>query len=192
MSETVWFEQVDTALIALIQSVVKLPDETNKLVSIPVSVRKPEEDFKIESYPSATIFNLSNRLDKFRHFPDIRAVVARDPAHFNMTLEKNAVPYKLTYQIDFWARLISDMNEMTRKWLYYAGSDFNLSVKDLSNITRSCFVQMRGNVVKADLMEGSQRTYHTVVTYEVWVEIDEREQVTAPMVTTLTNTIEKI
>ena len=53
MSESVWFEQVDTAFVSYLKSVVRFGEK-----SVPVSVRKPDEDFKIESYTSITLYNL--------------------------------------------------------------------------------------------------------------------------------------
>ena len=57
-SESVWFEQVDTALIDYIKGIVKLPDASGVLTPVPVKVRKPDEDFKIEEYPCITLYNL--------------------------------------------------------------------------------------------------------------------------------------
>ena len=55
LSESVWFEQVDTALINYIKGIVKLPNSNGVLTSVPVKIRKPDEDFKIEEYPCITL-----------------------------------------------------------------------------------------------------------------------------------------
>ena len=58
-SESVWFEQVDSALISLIQSTVSVYNSQGTLVPVPVKVRKPDEDFKIEEYPCITLYNFN-------------------------------------------------------------------------------------------------------------------------------------
>ena len=173
-SESVWFEQVDTALINYIKGIVKLPDNNGVLTSVPVKVRKPDEDFKIEEYPCITIYNLYSVRDDVRYFPDT-VVVERDPVTHRVVEEKSAIPYSLFYQIDFWSRLQSQMNDMTRLWLgHHPDKSFNLSVKDLSGNDRDCLVLSTDNLKKSDFLTDTKRTFHSVLTYKVWVEIDEK------------------
>ena len=134
-SESVWFEHVDTALINYIKGIVKLPDKSGNLIPVPVKVRKPDEDFKIEEYPCITLYNLYSVRDEVRYFPDT-VVVEKDPINHKLIEEKSAIPYSLFYQIDFWSRLQSQMNDMTRLWLgHHPDRYFNLPVKDLSGMT---------------------------------------------------------
>lgn len=58
MSSSIWFEEIDTALVKFIKAVIQISDRQGSLVSIPVEVRKPDMDFKIETYPSVSIYNL--------------------------------------------------------------------------------------------------------------------------------------
>lgn len=182
-SETVWFEQVDTALIDYIQGIVKLPNASGVLTPVPVKVRKPDEDFKIEEYPCITIYNLYSLRDEVRYCPDM-TVVERDFDNSTMVLEKSSIPYNLYYQIDFWSRLQSQMNDMTRMWLgYHPDKGFNLPVKDISGNPRDCFVLMTDDLKKLDFLEETKRTFHSALTYRVWVEIDEKIRVVEQMVT---------
>lgn len=173
ISESVWFEQVDTALINYIKGIVKLPNSNGVLTPVPVKVRKPDEDFKIEEYPCITLYNLYSVRDEVRYFPDT-VVVERDLDNHKFIKEKSAVPYSLFYQIDFWSRQQSQMNDMTRMWLgHHPDKCFNLPVKDLSGKNRDSFVLMTDDLKKSDFLTDTKRTFHSVLTYKVWVEIDE-------------------
>lgn len=182
VNESVWFEQVDTALIERISNVVKLKNESGELVPVPVDVRKPDEDFKVESYPRITIYNLYSTRDEERYFPD-KVVVLRDDESKTLVEEKGAIPYSLYYQIDFWSRLQSDMNEMTRMWLTsHPDKYFNLDVKDMAGKDRSSFVLLTDDLKKSDYFTGRDRTFHSYLTYRVWVELDERVQTEGAMI----------
>lgn len=182
-SESVWFEQVDTALISYIRSIVRLPNDDGILTPIPVKVRKPDEDFKIEEYPCITLYNLYSVRDEVRYFPDT-VVVERDFETKSLIEEKSAVPYSLFYQLDFWSRKQSQMNDMTRIWLgHHPDKCFNLPVKDLSGNDRSSFVLMTDNLVKSDYLTGTDRTFHSILTYRVWVEIDEKIRIEGKLIT---------
>lgn len=173
-SESVWFEQVDTALINYIKGIVKLPNSNGVLTPVPVKIRKPDEDFKIEEYPCITLYNLYSVRDEERYFPDT-VVVERDFDNHRLIEEKSAIPYSLFYQIDFWSRQQSKMNDMTRMWLgHHPDKCFNLPVKDLSGNNRDSFVLMTDDLKKSDFLTDTKRTFHSVLTYKVWVEIDER------------------
>lgn len=182
-SESVWFEQVDTALIDYIRGIVKLPNANGILTPVPVKVRKPDEDFKIEEYPCITLYNLYSIRDEVRYCPDM-TVVERNFDNNTMVLEKSAIPYSLYYQIDFWSLLQSQMNDMTRMWLgHHPDKGFNLPVKDLSGTPRDSFVLMTDDLKKSDFLTDNKRTFHSVLTYRVWVEIDEKIRVVESMVT---------
>ena len=191
-SESVWFEQVDTALIDYIKGIVRLPNENGILTPVPVKVRKPDEDFKIEEYPCITLYNLYSIRDDFRYCPDM-TVVERDADNHRMVLEKSAIPYSLFYQIDFWSRLQSQMNDMTRIWLgNHPDKGFNLPVKDISGNPRDCFVLMVDDLRKSDFLTETKRTFHSVLTYRVWVELDEKIRVVESMVTTTTQNVKTL
>lgn len=181
-SESVWFEQVDTALINHIRGIVKLPNANGVLTPVPVKVRKPDEDFKIEEYPCISLYNLYSVRDNVRYYPDM-VVVGRDLENNQAILEKGAIPYTLFYQIDFWSRLQTDMNNMTRIWLgNHPDLSFNLPVKDVSGNDRDCLVMLADSLRKFDHLENEHRTFHSALTYKVWVELDERIQVEKPMI----------
>lgn len=179
MSESVWFEQVDTAFISHIQNLISLGGKT-----LPVKVRKPDEDFKIEDYPCITLYNLYSRRDTERYFPD-EVKVESDALNHKCVLEKGAIPFSLYYQIDFWSKLQSQMNDMTRIWLgNHPDRDFILPVIDMSGKERDCYVLLNDIMLnKSDSISGIERTYHSVLTYRVLVEIDENIQREVDMIT---------
>lgn len=184
-SESVWFEQVDRAFIHYIRSIVKLPDSRGVLHPVPVTVRKPDEDFKIESYPCITLYNLYSQRDEIRYCPE-PVVVSRNMETKTIIEESNAIPYSLYYQLDFWSRQQSHMNEMTRLWLGHCPDKcFNLPVTDVSGIERDSFVLLTDGLKKSDELSGTERTFHSILTYRVWVELDERIAVEKPMIITI-------
>lgn len=182
-SESVWFEQVDTALLNYIKGIVKLPDSFGNPSTIPVKIRKPDEDFKVEEYPCITVYNLYNSRDEFRYYSDT-VIVEKDIERGKFIQEKGAIPYNLFYQIDFWSKSQSQMNEMTRLWLgYHPDKCFNLPVKDVSGNDRDCFVLLSEDLKKSDLLTSNNRTFHSFITYRIWVEIDERIRTEGDLVT---------
>ena len=181
-SESVWFEQIDSALISLIQSTVSVYNSQGTLVPVPVKVRKPDEDFKIEEYPCITLYNLYSKRDEIRYYPD-KNIVSRDVEHKTLELESSAIPYTLVYQIDFWSKLQIDMNSMTRQWLgSFPDRHFNLDVYDMAGNKRSSNVMLKDDLKKSDLLDGNERLFHSMLTYHIWVELDELPSATVPMV----------
>lgn len=182
-SESVWFEQVDTALIDYIQGIVKLPNDKGVLTPVPVKIRKPDEDFKIEEYPCITLYNLYSVRDEVRYYPDL-VVVHQDPEANKVVRERGAIPYNLHYQIDFWSRLQSQMNDMTRLWVgHHPDKSFNLPVLDVSGNPRSSFVILTDDLKKVDMLSDTDRTFHSTLTYKIWVELDERIRVESDLIT---------
>ena len=182
-SESVWFEQVDTALIDYITDVVKLQDTHGNFVPVPVKIRKPDKDFMIEEYPSITLYNIYSQRDSIRYNPE-SVVTSRDVLRNKLIEEKNAIPYTLVYQLDFWSKLQKDMNDMTRQWLGHNPDKYiNLPVKDVSGNDRNSFMLLTGNLVKRDYLKAKERTFNSSITYKIWVELDERIKVESDMVT---------
>lgn len=179
MSETVWFEQVDTALIKYIRSGIKV-----NYSPVDVRVRKPDEDFKKEDYPLISLYNVYSQRDDFRRtWEDVP--VEKDIESKTIILEQAALPYNLFYQIDFWAMQQSQMNSMMMQWvsLTQGGKDFNLPVIDSGGHSRSCYCLCRDDFKKSDLVDGTNRIFHSFITYRIYVEIDENVRRTAPMIT---------
>lgn len=183
MSSSVWYEQIDTGLINFISSIVTLKNDGVES-PVPVRVRKADEDFKIENYPMVTIYNLfTSKRQEVRYQP-FDVLVGYDPKTTKGILEKTAVPYSLYYQIDFWSVLQSDMNEMLAKWEYLVSRDFNLPVIDSGGELRYAHALQKGDSMKKiDKLNGTERVYHTAITYRIWAELDEGLQKECDVVT---------
>lgn len=180
MSSTVWIEQVDIALRDFISKHIHVDYE-----KLDVRVRKPDEDFKTEDYPLISFYNVYSRRDDFRRFNNGLVPVSRDTETNTMVLENPSLPYNLFYQIDFWSQKQMHMNSMTMQWLMLTGGgkDFNLPVIDTGGTSRSCYCLCTDDLKKADLLDGTNRTFHSFITYRIYVEIDENIQTVVPMVT---------
>lgn len=174
MNSTVWYEQIDTGLISFIQSIVKLRNSKGEKVPVPVRIRKPDEDFKVEDYPMITITNLfTSKRDEVRYYP-FKVLRGYDASTAKGNLELTAVPYSVHYQIDFWSTKQTDMNEMLRQWCFIVSRDFNLPVIDSGGTHRDTFaLQIGDNLKRSDKLSGGDRLFCSSLTYRIWAEIDE-------------------
>ena len=185
MSANVWFEQVDIGLLSEIKNTVRVKNSKGVLVPLEdnaLIVRKPEEDFKFEVFPCASIYNTNYRFDPVRYSPD-PIMVSKDVENHIATMEDTAVPYELFYQIDFWAQYQEDMNQMTMSWLTKHFRHFNLTVTDDGGIVRTCNCLMGGQPKKSDLVLNKERLFHTIISYRIWVEIDNETRYNVPIIT---------
>ena len=182
MSANVWFEEVDTGLIKEIKNTVEYKNSNGVLVPIEnVIVRKPEEDFKIEKFPCVSIYNLDYKFDPMRY--DAEPVkVGEDIETKKAIMEESAVAFNLIYQLDFWAEYIDDMNTMTRTWLMKHFRSFNLNVIDDGGTKRSCNCYMSEKPKKSDLVLNKQRLYNTIISYCIWVELDNETRYNEDMI----------
>ena len=185
MSANVWFEQVDVALISEIKNTVFHKNQSGILVPLEdtaIIVRKPEEEFKLETFPCVSIYNLTYGHDPLRYNPAL-VKVGEDTENHLVILEEPAVPFNLDYQIDFWSKYQSDMDSMTRTWLMKHYRQFNLKVVDDGGAERTCNCLMKGKVTKSDLVLNNERLFHSVIKLQIWVELDDEIRYNKPMVT---------
>ena len=185
MSANVWFEQVDIGLLNEIKNTVRVKNSKGVLVPLEdkaLIVRKPEEDFKFEVFPCVSIYNTNSKFDAVRYSPD-PIVVERNLTESTATMEDTAVPYELFYQIDFWAQYQEDMNQMTMSWLAKHFRQFNLTVTDDGGTVRSCNCLISGQPTKSDLVLNKERLFHSIISYRIWVELDNETRYNVPIVT---------
>lgn len=185
MSANVWFEEVDTALLKEIENTVRYKDAKGNLVPLSTDsliVRKPEEDFKMEVFPCVSIYNTHSKFDPLRYSAD-SIVVSKNKETHKILMEEPATPFNLTYQIDFWARYNDDMNTMLKTWLIKHFRQFNLSVRDDGGKERSCNCIKLDNIRKSDLMLNKERLFHSIISYHIWVELDNETRYNMNMVT---------
>lgn len=180
----VWLEEVEKGLKKEILSSVTHLNNIGKRVSLTdeqVWVRDPEEEFREESYPCVTITYIDSQYDPRRW--SIEPIKIREDKKNNVVVMQDpSVPYNLIYQIDFWARYKEDINELTKTWFQKHNRAFNLTVVDDGGVKRSCNVNQYENPKTADLIRVGKRLYHTIVSYIIWVELDENLDYNIPMV----------
>lgn len=184
MSASVWFEEVSIGLIQELKNTVRVKNEQGVLVALPdnaFTVRKPEEDFKFETFPCVSIFNLDYKHNPLRYYP-YPVVVGLDKENKVVNLEDHAVSFDLGYQIDFWAKYQTDIDSMTRTWFMKHFRQFNLPVVDDGGTERTCNVQAEGSVYRSDLVRDKERLFHAIAKYRIWVEIDDENSYNKPMV----------
>lgn len=186
MSANVWFREVYIGLLQELQNSVKVHNKRGEKVSLPdkaFSVRKPEEDFKFETFPCVSIYVKDYEHDPVRYYP--QAVKISDNVETaKILVEEPAVSFNLDVQIDFWSRYQEDMDDMTMTWLMSHFRQFNLNVVDDGGTERSCNVNKVGSIVKSDLVLEKERLFHTIINYVIWVELDDEIQYNKPMVVT--------
>lgn len=175
MSANVWFEEVNTGLLKELKDTIRIKDAKGVLVALEdkaLIIRKPEEDFKSETYPCISIYNKDYKHDLVRYNP-AHVKVSEDLENNIAVMEEPAVPFRLSYQIDFWSRYQTDMDMMTRTWLKKHFRQFNLNVIDDGGTERSCNCLVKGSVVKSDLVLNGERLFHSIINIEIWVELDD-------------------
>lgn len=184
MSANVWFEEVNIGLINELRKYVYAKDRSGVLVPLPdnaFTVREPEEEFKSETFPCVSIYPLDYRHNPLRYNPN-PVVVGYDKESKVVNLEDHAVSYDLGYQIDFWAKFQTDMDDMMKTWLLKHFRQFNLSVVDDGGTERSCNVLAEGSFYRSDLVQDKERLFHAFGKYRIWVEIDDETVYNKPMV----------
>ena len=185
MSANVWFEEVNTGLVEEIYNTVRQIDVRGNSIplekGVQIVVRKPEEDLKFEKYPCISIYNRSESFDPLRYDPN-QVVISRDYKNHQVQVEDPHISFKLSYQIDFWARYQTDMDYITRTWREKHFRQFNLNVTDDGGNDRTVNCMMKGDIMRADLVDGKERLFHSIANLEIWVELDSETRYNKPMV----------
>lgn len=179
--ESVWYEQIDTALVGFLEKHLSI--ESNGLeISVPSYVRKAEEDFKIESYPSTSVYCISSVFDYDRY--SNKTISRYNKNAGNCQVYYPVLPFKFQYQIDFWTKYQSHRNSMLAQWLcmHTFGTRLNLPVIDASGVERIANMSMTGGIVNQDEVTGTQRTFRAIFTYNIWAELDNVTQEIIPAV----------
>lgn len=184
MSANVWFEEVNTGLLKELKDTIRIKNANGVLVALEdnaLLIRKPEEDFKLETFPCVSIYNLSYKHSPERYNSSL-VKVGEDLENHIAIMEEPAVSFSLEYQIDFWSKYQEDMDGMTRTWLMKHFRQFNLNVIDDGGKERSCNCLTQGSVVKSDLVLNGERLFHSIIKLQIWVELDNETRYNKPMV----------
>lgn len=184
MSATIWSEEVYTGLKNEVMKYVKKRTATGvvNLNDKEVLIRKPEEEFKPESYPCVSLYITNQDPNKVRYNKDPK-MVSLDKENSVAVMQDSPVPFDMTVNIDFWSKSQTDMDLMTKDWLSRHFRQFNLPVRDSGGNERTCNCLRKGGIVKSDLVKNAQRLYHSIISYTIWVEIDEEVRYNASVTT---------
>lgn len=175
MSANVWYEEVERGLKEEILKTVKYLSTAGTIelvTSDMVFVRDPEEDLREELIPCVTITPLFDRFDPKRYNPN-PVIMSRNEEENMLEMQDSAVSFNLYYQIDFWSRYREDMNVMTRTWLKGHFRQFNLTVIDDGGVERSSNVLLNEQMKSSDLLKNQTRLFHSIISYVIWVELDD-------------------
>lgn len=184
MSANVWFEEVNIGLLQELKNTVRIRNSKGVLVALEdkaLIIRKPEEDFKFEVFPCISIYNITYKHEPLRYNPE-PIKVGEDKENKLVILEDSAIPFDLTYQIDFWSKYQEDMDYMTRTWLNTHFRQFNLKVIDDGGTERTCNCLTQGSVIKSDLLLSGERLFHSIIKLHIWVELDNETRYNKHMV----------
>lgn len=185
MSSSVWYEEVDTAFLHFIQDKLGASIE-----GFTAKVRKPEEDFKVEEYPSVTIYPLYESFNHYRRDPnDNKVIVSKNAETNSMEVRSQPKPYELFYQVDFWTELKSHMNTLTRLWEGQVPRYFNLPCKDTEGNETSVLVFTQEELKHNDFLNGTKRIFHSFKSYRVSVYLNETPIETLPMTTSIESSV---
>ena len=177
-SDTVWNAQILGGFINLIHSVVGS--------DVKVQIRKPDEDFKVETYPSAILQVLYQKFSVDRYYKDEIYLVSKDMSTYKGVEDNPPLTYDIAVQVDFFAKLQSDIDSMVIKWLSYQRRDFNLSVNTVGGESTDVHVMPVSNARRLDEVNGNERIFRSCFNYKVYGRIEEHTGRTeVPLVKTL-------
>ena len=182
---TIWYEDVDKGFVEEILKSVKYIDrDTGLPVALPVDniiLTKPEDEYKDEVYPSVHITHLFETHDPNRYNPN-QQIVGRNYEENLAQMKDSPVPFSLFYQLDFYSKYQTDINTMTASWLKGHFRHFNLKVTDSDGDEITINVMVNENMKSFDFLEGYERIYRKVISYRIWVELDNEIIYNVPMV----------
>lgn len=182
---TIWYEDVDNGLVNEILKCIKYIDRKTGLpVALPkdnIILTKPEDEYKDEVYPSVHITHLFESHDKNRYNPN-QLIVGRNYEENVAQMKDSPVPFSLFYQLDFYSKFQTDINTMTSSWLKKHFRQFNLKVTDSDGDEVTINVMVNENMKSADYLEGYERIYRRIISYRIWVELDDEIIYNVPMV----------
>lgn len=166
---SVWKDEINRALMVYTQKAVVL-DRNGSPYKVPVQMRKPDETLKLEAYPCITWYNLMDLSNTDRTDNVEYTYVNKETKEaINYYLP---IPFDMYYQIDFWGKTWTDVDNMSKKWLqslppYSRGKFFNLPVRNsIGNLTSVLCIQ-KDILRRRDTLTQGDKDIHTTITYSI-------------------------
>lgn len=166
-SNSVWFEEVDKALVKLVRKVI----DPKMQVFFTVDRDLLPKGTKI-NYPYTKVHHLDSQFDFSRYEP-LKQVVSSNSETHEVTLEDSALPYILNYQVEFISNTNSMNNITTRKWFGSIKPFFTLKVVDSGGVSRNSFVSCLPPVTLEEKTEDDKIIFRCIIRMKVRVELDE-------------------
>jgi len=172
---SVWFKQVDKALIESVNQNIYYLDSEDNQISLPCFVRLPDTEIKVESFPCATLYPFLVKADPQRMLERSKVVVSKDIENGIAEVEKRIKAYNLFYQIDFWAKYYEDIQLITMLWANLYSKFNTLSVIDTDDNNRICHMIEFPNSgeVMDTVRQDNERILRRTFSYMIKVEVDE-------------------
>lgn len=165
MSNSVWYGEVDLALVNLLKKIF------GDTIQIYFNSSRDLNNKKI-TYPYIKISHLGENFDFDRYDPN-KQIISYNADTQTVTLEESALPYKLNYQID----LISDTNKgnnsNTLKWASNIKPFSNLKVIDNGGVERSCFMSCQQPINLEETTQDDKVIFRHIIRMSIRVEVDE-------------------
>lgn len=166
---SVWKDEINRALMVYTQKAVVL-ERNGSLYKVPVQMRKPDETIKLETYPCITWYNLMDLSNTDRTDNVEYTYVNKETKEaINYYLP---MPFDMYYQIDFWGKTWTDVDNMSKKWLqslppYSRGKFFNLPVRNsIGNLTSVLCIQ-KDILRRRDTLTQGDKDIHSTITYSI-------------------------
>ena len=174
VSETVWYKEIFEGFQNIVHQVLG-----EKYL---VLVRKPEEDFKIEKYPSVVLQITTSQFNVDRYYKHETYISEKDKENFVGYEENTPLTYDINLQMDFYAEKATELDEMTIKWLSFFRRDFNLKVKTRGGKPDDVHVMPEGGAKRMDEVSGADRLFRNCFNYKVYGRLFERDRIEVPLV----------
>ncbi len=165
---SIWSEEIAAGLVEQVPKLIKVENESGKLVSVPCFPRKPEGEFTPETFPAIVFGEYDMRLDKARMDGILRVLGARDELTKAVEIFEPEIPVALYYQFDFFARWQADMTLMLKQWCarFLRPTYLNLYDPDLG-VHRDVGFTHLGDMAVMDSDEGESRFFRRTLSYKV-------------------------
>lgn len=178
VSDTIWNREILKGFIDLLNEKF-----AGKFPKFKVIVRKPDEDFKLETYPCAVLQITNSRFSVDRYYKKESYLVSKDKANYRGIVDKPPLTYDINLQLDFYANKENDLDTLEITWLSYFRRDFNLQVKTRGGNDDDVHVMPDVGVSKRlDEMNGKDRLFRRCFNYKVYGRIEEHDRRDIPLV----------
>lgn len=167
---SVWKDEINRALMVYTQKAVVL-DRNGSPYKVPVQMRKPDETLKLEMHILVLLgiilwtCQTPTRTDNVEY----TYVNKETKEAINYYLP---IPFDMYYQIDFWGKTWTDVDNMSKKWLqslppYSRGKFFNLPVRNsIGNLTSVLCIQ-KDILRRRDTLTQGDKGIHSTITYSI-------------------------